>query len=359
MHRVLRTSLGVAWLGSRSMPCIKSEEQIESNSSLKNSMSEFRILERQKENEPLTLVDFAAMEADLCGPKLKFIFFGETHTDSVAQDLEILTYKKLTEQSSRNINNFGFFQPKRKRWALALEFLSRDKQDFVNQYLKSTEIPVSSLFLEYTDALRYGPITALAKERGSAIIAANASKRFVTYVSHYGPDVLNKIAQKGEDTDLLPPIPYPSKPLSAAYAQRLLTVWPDNQVNNQRRNNLIASQCLWDATMAHSVLRHQQNTGDAIFLVCGRFHIEYFLGIIDHIEHLLQTPFGQALSFERQEFRVIVAIPLPAEQFDQCENEHWNTMRHHPLLQSLADFILFTRQENQAFHAAEEEHTTK
>ena len=137
----------------------------------------------------------------------------------------------------------------------------------------------------------------------------------------------------GDDVAKLPPLPYHHTPLSKAYAERL-------QMVGLRSKNVVAAQCLWDAAMAHSCLDFlKTNTRDAIMLVCGAFHVQHFLGVVDHVEKYTESG-GPFEPLERDEFRVVVCVPMDGPSFlRRSLVDVWDD----PSLDTVADFIVFTR----------------
>ena len=107
-----------------------------------------------------------------------------------------------------------------------------------------------------------------------------------------------------------------------------------------RSKNVVAAQCLWDVAMAHSCLDFlKTNTRDAIMLVCGAFHVQHFLGVIDHVEKYTESG-GPFEPLDRDEFRVVVCVPMDGPSFlRRSLVDVWDD----PSLDTVADFIVFTR----------------
>ena len=150
-------------------------------------------------------------------------------------------------------------------------------------------------------------------------------------VAKQGVGALDTIS--GDDVAKLPPLPYHHTPLSEAYAERL-------QMVGLRSKNVVAAQCLWDAAMAHSCLDFlKTNTRDAIMLVCGAFHVQHFLGVVDHVEKYTESG-GPFEPLDRDEFRVVVCVPMDGPSFlRRSLVDVWDD----PSLDTVADFIVFTR----------------
>lgn len=284
------------------------------------------ILERQCADAPLVQVSLSELYDDLTSPKLKLVLFGETHTDPGAVHVEKLVYEKMASSG---------------RVALGLEFIESDKRELVRNFLKNDD-DHRLLFKTTEEAERYGPLVRAAKATSNEVVAANAPRRLVSKVSKNGVACLSSLPPR--DLELLPPLPYASQPISPGYDERLRRIWNLEQ-SEERRNNLVAAQCLWDASMAYSLLDHlRAHPKEAIMLVCGRFHVEFFLGIVDHVEHLLDHDESFSdLSLLRDEFRLVVSIPLDDHTFDTQRAKGWHDLRHEEAISTLADFIVFTR----------------
>ena len=341
MHVVARRALGTTLVAASTKFATTENEKTTSENEKKEL--KIAILERQIQGQPLTLINPTDLREDLSQPSMKLVLFGETHDDARAQFLENELYSGLTLTG--------------RKWALALEFIERDKEDEVERYLTDETSP-RKCFTSEADAKRYSGLLETAKHSGNSVVAANAPRRLVSRVTKGGPMSLDAMPE--EERRFLPPLPYRwAKPISQAYESRLHrffwgggTKCDEDEATTQkketRRQNLVAAQCLWDATMAHSVLDSllPSSKNDAVFLVCGRFHVEYYLGIVDHIEHLLEHDHKFApMTMERNEFRLVVAVPLPAADFDKQEQAQWSAVRHDPRVRTLADFVIFTRED--------------
>mmetsp|Transcript_26355 Transcript_26355/g.82050 ORF Transcript_26355/g.82050 Transcript_26355/m.82050 type:complete len:340 (+) Transcript_26355:1435-2454(+) len=278
------------------------------------------VLERQVAGAPLKRVSLEDMVDDLSDPSRRLLLFGENHEDARAQDVERSVYEGVARS-----------QRSRRRVALALEFVDADAREAVDSFATGASDDVAALFRGATDAARYGPIACLARALGCPIVAANAPRRHARLVSRNGPAALDELPP--DDVSRLPPLPYPDKPLSPAYAERLRLV-------GLKSANIIAAQCLWDAAMAHSCLDFLRGAPqDAIMLVCGSFHVQHFLGIVDHVERYTESD-GPFEALERDEFRVVVCVPLDEATFlDHRRANRWDDKT----LETFADFIVFTR----------------
>ena len=279
------------------------------------------VLERQVAGEPLKRINLEEMIEDLADPSRKLVMFGEHHDDAKAQDVERSVYDGMARRQ----------RDSRRRVALALEFVDADARRDAESFASGRSNDVAKLFRGDGDAKRYGPLAFLARALGGPIVAANAPRRHARLVAKQGVGALDTIS--GDDVAKLPPLPYHHTPLSEAYAERL-------QMVGLRSKNVVAAQCLWDAAMAHSCLDFlKTNTRDAIMLVCGAFHVQHFLGVVDHVEKYTESG-GPFEPLERDEFRVVVCVPMDGPSFlRRSLVDVWDD----PSLDTVADFIVFTR----------------
>ena len=90
--------------------------------------------------------------------------------------------------------------------------------------------------------------------------------------------------------------------------------------------------------MAYNCLASLAAGAHGVMLVCGRFHVQHFLGVVDHVEHYSER--GDFPPVERDEFRVVVCLPMEANAFaHKAATDVWDD----PSLDTVADFIVFTR----------------
>ncbi|MEM9701032.1 MAG: ChaN family lipoprotein, partial [Planctomycetota bacterium] len=132
---------------------------------------------------------------------VEVVFLGEYHDDPVAHQLEETILRRLAEPASP-----GEPAPP---LTLSLEMFERDVQPVVDEYLAGliTEdhFKASGRAWDRYDP-DYRPLIEFAKERGLAVVAANAPRRYVNLVGRRGRTALTEVpdpALRG-----LPPLPY-------------------------------------------------------------------------------------------------------------------------------------------------------
>ncbi len=254
---------------------------------------------------PVSMADIvrAAGNADV-------VFLGEQHDDPVGHAIEAEVFRRVYAAYSgqRHLN-------------LSMEMFERDVQIVVNEYLNSliTE-------KQFLDASRpwgnyktdYRPLVEFAKEKKLPVIAANGPRRYVNMVSRGGRESLSSLTKQAKGW--LPPLPY-GEP-SAAYSAKFKALMGPSPEAQMGIDKILASQSLWDASMAYSISRALKEDRKALVVhLNGGFHIESRLGTV---EHLLKY---------RPNARVIVITMVAADDvktFDKAKHA------------GLGDFVILT-----------------
>ncbi|MDQ3088379.1 MAG: ChaN family lipoprotein [Acidobacteriota bacterium] len=200
------------------------------------------------------------------------VFLGENHDDATAHALQLEIFKRAVEKYAAQ-----------RQVALSLEMFERDVQIVLDEYLKN--LITEKKFLDdsrpwgnyKTD---YRPLVELAKEKKLDVIAANAPRRYVNMVSRMGRDSLKQLSP--ETKKWLAPLPY-GEP-SQAYGDKFNALMGKMPEANMGLNKILASQTLWDATMAFSVSEFLKKTKNPLVVhLNGAFHTENRLGTVEHL----------------------------------------------------------------------------
>ncbi len=229
------------------------------------SEDQFRAFDRNGKAVTLADIVSAADGADV-------IFFGELHDDAVGHAIQAEAFRRLAAKYSpaRNV-------------ILSLEMFERDVQIVLDEYLASliTEaqfLASSRPWGNYkTD---YRPLVEFAKEKKLKVVAANAPRRYVNMVSRGGRTTLNSVSKDARSW--LAPLPYgdPS-PVYAANFKALMGPSPEARMGIE---NILSSQSLWDATMAHWIAQSLKKNKKALVVhLNGSFHTESRLGTVEHL----------------------------------------------------------------------------
>lgn len=237
------------------------------------------------------------------------VFLGEEHNDAVTHYLQ----NQIFQQA---FNKYHSSRPV----ALSMEMFERDVQIVLDEYLKNL-ISENHFLLSSrpwnnykTD---YRPLVEFAKQNSVSVIAANAPRRYVNMVSRGGRDSLNQLSPTAKNW--LAPLPYgePSKNYADKF-KALMGAMPEASAGLDK---ILASQSLWDATMAYSIsefLKRNKNT--LVVHLNGGFHTESRLGTVEHL--LRYNP----------KARVLVVTFKPSEKLDEFGKANEN----------IGDFVVLT-----------------
>jgi uncharacterized iron-regulated protein len=240
------------------------------------------------------------------------LFMGENHDDAVAHYLQAEIFKSAFEK-------YG----KERKIALSLEMFERDVQTVLEEYLQN--LITENHFLAGSRAWNnyktdYLPLVEFAKTNNLPVIAANAPRRYVNMVSRNGRESLNALTPLAKSW--LAPLPY-GEP-SQAYADKfknLMKGMPESG-GGSRLDNILASQSLWDATMAFAISEQlKKNKNSLLINLNGSFHTESRLGTVEHL--LLYNPGARALV-------ITMKYAENFTEFDKTKNEN------------LGDFVILT-----------------
>jgi len=198
----------------------------------------------------------------------KIIIFGEIHDDSFTHYMEHYIYAELLKNND---------------YLLGLEMFERDVQQVVNQYINNTI--TEETFLEqsrpwgnYND---YRPLVETAKINKKDIIALNVpryiaasiAKKGIHYVDSFPSELVERYTDFSED-------------YRDAFSITMAAVQKNSPMGMiMSDSNLFAAQLLKDATMANSILNTIEKQ-DRIFVLCGQFHSNYDMGIIDQLRFM-------------------------------------------------------------------------
>lgn len=205
--------------------------------------------------------------------KSDVVFLGEQHDDAVAHALQLKIFTIANEKygSQRNL-------------VLSLEMFERDVQTVINEYLKNqiTEAHFLSSSRPWANyKTDYRPLVEYAKEKNIEVVAANAPRRYVNMVSRLGRNSLTELSSEAKKW--LAPLPFGES--SAAYAKKFNALMGSRLNSPNPHNPMLASQTLWDATMAHSIAERLNRRKNALIVhLNGSFHTENRLGTVEHLQ---------------------------------------------------------------------------
>jgi uncharacterized iron-regulated protein len=204
--------------------------------------------------------------------KVDVVFLGEQHNDSVGHSLEFEIFRQAVENYAA-----------KRSLALSMEMFERDVQIVLDEYFKDqiTEAHLLASSRPWDNyKTDYRPLVELAKEKKLTFIAANAPRRYVNIVSRKGRAPLNDLSPQAKSW--IAPLPYsePTEPYAAKFKAQMGPT-PEAQMGIE---NILASQSLWDATMADSIAGYlKQHKAPLVVQLNGSFHSESRMGIVDHL----------------------------------------------------------------------------
>ena len=200
------------------------------------------------------------------------VLLGEYHDNPDAHAVQQALYARLLEREPRT--------------ALCLEMLERHEQPIVDGWARG-ELTTDQL-IDRTGSRTwsgqpnswvafYQPCLDLARERGAAIVAANAPRQYVSRANREGYDGLLTLP-----TDERALFDLPIAPDVGAYRHRLAELiyemrGSDATVPDDQVDRMLRSQRVWDATMGASVARALDSSPRAVLLV-GCFHSDFLGG---------------------------------------------------------------------------------
>lgn len=234
--------------------------------------------------ERYTLVDeeggrvgWGAMVSDAASADV--VLIGEEHDNAAAQALAAELWEEILDRTGSA--------------ALSLEFLSRDQQVQVDDYLAGIIGPEN----EYGKQERYpaGHVRMIdaAREEGRPVIAANAPRRYVRAVARRGADALGGLPE-----DRLMLVVVPDEPPGGRYKERFVALMSGpsshghahadqgDEARQRMVERMFLSQAIWDATMADSIARGLEAGHRPVVHVVGRFHVDHEGGTVQMLRKL-------------------------------------------------------------------------
>ena len=226
---------------------------------------------------------------------VEVVFVGETHDDPTGHFLETeLLTRAHGADEARPV-------------ALSLEFIQRDVQPILDEYLDG--LITEKAFLKdsrpwpryETD---YRPMIEFSRENNLAVVAANSPRRYANRVTLHGREALADLSVEAKAT--LAPLPYgeASEEYRDQWIEMIIEVMEEERMKcgepipeaelaalpsgGNAHGNMggqLHSQVLWDATMAYWLTDHLVRHPDALVLhMVGSFHVARGTGIPEQVE---------------------------------------------------------------------------
>jgi uncharacterized iron-regulated protein len=173
--------------------------------------------------------------------------------------------------------------------ALSLEFFERDEQVAMDDYLtgvvkKEEDFLVASGRSPGNYPAGHRAMVEAAKANGQPVVAANAPRRYVTTARTDGFDAL-----RGLNEDQRRLFVIPETLTEGRYREKFFEMMEDHSdpanpdappVDGE---GYFRSQCMWDATMADSILRTLASGRRPVVHVVGQFHCDFSGGTVSRI----------------------------------------------------------------------------
>lgn len=198
--------------------------------------------------------------------KSDVVFFGELHNNTLNHWLELQILKDLHKEKG-NI-------------AMGMEMFEADDQLVLDEYL--SKLIEEKQFLaeaKFWDNYKsdYRPLIEYAKSNNIAVIATNVPRRYANVVYKKGLKTLDTLSQ--ETKALIVPLP-----LTVDYTLSNYKAMLDGmaQHGGGSAENLVASQALKDATMAHNIAKNLK-VGQIFYHVNGAYHSQDNQGILTYL----------------------------------------------------------------------------
>ena len=200
------------------------------------------------------------------------IFFGEQHDDSFTHIKEAFLYEQMCKLSD---------------YALMLEMFERDVQDILNDYIEGDITKPE--FLERSRpwsnfSSDYEPAVNIAIANKMPIIAANVPRYIAALVSRFGLSILDTLPSEffhkysGYNDE------YKNKFMET---MELIKSGDSKMAKMMDIEKFFKAQLIKDATMAYSINEFlKNNKAYKSFFLCGEFHSNYHLGIVDQLKRI-------------------------------------------------------------------------
>ncbi len=211
------------------------------------------------------------------------LFFGEEHNDSVTHYLERQVLGLMFDKFGSNM-------------ALSMEMFERDVQPVMDEYLKGfiREKHFTKDARAWSNYRDYRPMVEFAKEKGMAIVCANAAARYTNLAGRKGQKALMELPAASKQ--YFAPLPYDTA--KGDYYKKLTGLadhGPASATDTSKAKpmpamamgnfNLVVAQSLWDATMAYSISQYlKKHKGQKVMQVNGKFHSDEGFGVATQLK---------------------------------------------------------------------------
>jgi uncharacterized iron-regulated protein len=219
---------------------------------------------------------FVAMDA------ADIIVIGESHTDAAGHAIQIELIKVAVQ-----------------RWegmALSVEEFDRSQQAYLDAYsrgdmtaaeLKDTRAFVNPMFKANWEEW-FLPMLTTARAADVPVVASNAPLKYSRLVRNYGCDDLPELTADERALFVCP-----SVPVDPAYRARFAKAFKGiakrnpttglKELQDEQIDKLFRAHCVWDATMADSIVRARRQGAAKVVHSVGGFHTQFNGGLMQEI----------------------------------------------------------------------------
>lgn len=222
------------------------------------------------------------------------IFFGEQHDNAIAHWLQLELIRDLSADSTKST-------------VIGMEMFEADQQVLIDEYF-ADQISQSSfesearLWNNYkTD---YKPILDFAKENSIPLIATNIPRRYASTVYRDGLTALDSLSSSAKDW--IAPLPVEVDTTLQSYQAM------SQMAGGHGGVNLIYSQAIKDATMAHFILSGLNENNRMIHLN-GSYHSNDYEGIVWYIKE------------KDEEIQVLTINTISADDIQNVDSEQFQS----------------------------------
>ena len=201
--------------------------------------------------------------------KADVVFFGELHNNTFAHWIELQVLKDLYATNTR--------------LTLGMEMFEADDQVVLNEYLaglieEKHLIKESKIWDNY--ATDYKPLIEFARAHTLSVVATNVPRRYANLVYRKGLQSLDSLSS--ESKKWMAPLPIGIDYSLSGYKAMMEGM---GQHGNGSAANLVASQALKDATMAHFIAANLVE-GGVFDHINGAYHTQDYQGIVTYLKAL-------------------------------------------------------------------------
>lgn len=170
--------------------------------------------------------------------------------------------------------------------ALSLEFFERDEQLALDDYLtgvvkKEEDFLAAAGRRQSNYPAGHRAMVETAKAGGLPVIAANAPRRYVSIARLEGFDALRRLSEEQRRLFVIP-----ESLTEGRYREKFFEMMEehaDPEAPPVDGEGYFRSQCMWDATMADSILNEVAEGRRPVVHVVGQFHCDYSGGTVSRI----------------------------------------------------------------------------